>query len=140
MVKAGSAPSRFRWKRRVAKPKTTILIVDADASMRDALRRLLLAAGFSVMVFDCAEAILANLPAASGACALVDVHLRGIGGIELCRQFSERIPPTPTILVSSRDEAWMKRLMREAKPVACLFKPFDRRALLRAISKATKSE
>jgi DNA-binding response OmpR family regulator len=44
----------------------------------------------------------------------------------------------PTILMTGRDDEHTRHLMREAKPVACLFKPFDEATLLRAVRKAIR--
>jgi hypothetical protein len=42
----------------------------------------------------------------------------------------------PTILISGRDDPQTRKIIREAKPIASLLKPFDEKSLLRAIRKA----
>jgi len=107
--------------------------------MRRALDRLLHLLGFNVAVFDSAEAFLAIESPTSGACVLADLHLPGMSGFELCTELAESSHSIPTILMSSRNDLPTKRLMREAKPAATLFKPFDQRMLLRAIRKAQRN-
>ena len=70
---------------------------------------------------------------------LSDVYLPGMSGIELCQHLAAAGSQLPTILMTGRDDEHTRRLMREAKPIACLFKPFDEAALLRAIRKATRT-
>jgi FixJ family two-component response regulator len=73
------------------------------------------------------------------ACLLADVYLPAMNGIDPCRNLAPEGSRLPTILVTGRDDAQTKRLMREAKPIACLFKPFDEETLLRALRKASRS-
>jgi len=46
----------------------------------------------------------------------------------------------PTILISGRDDQQTRKMMRGAKPIASLLKPFDERNLLRAIRKALPNQ
>jgi FixJ family two-component response regulator len=55
---------------------------------------------------------------------------------ELCRSLDAAGRRLPTILMSGLDDEWTTQIMREAKPIACLFKPFEERQLIRAIRKA----
>jgi len=118
--------------------QTTVIVVDDDASVCRALKTLLQISGFNVKVFSTAEAMLAKKLSSGDLCVLSDVYLPGISGIELCRHLIHADPHLPTILMTGRDDEHTKRLMRAAKPVASLFKPFDEAALLRAIRKATR--
>jgi len=117
-------------------PKPTVLVVDDDASTCRALQRLLLLLDFNVKVFDSAKACLAGGHPTSDTCALVDVYMPRMSGPELCEKLAESSHPIPTILMSGRDDMPTRRLMREAKAVATVFKPFDEKTLLRAIQKA----
>ena len=67
---------------------------------------------------------------------VMDCAMPGMNGLELCRLLADRGPHLPTILMTGRDDDHIKRMMREAKPIASLFKPFDEAVLLRAIRKA----
>jgi len=57
-------------------------------------------------------------------------------GIELCRKMIESGRSLPTILISGRDDPQTRKIIREAKPIASLLKPFDEKSLLRAIRKS----
>jgi FixJ family two-component response regulator len=58
-------------------------VVDDDASIRRALRTLLLALGFNVLVYQRGEELLASEFLAGAACLLLDVWMPGMSGIEL---------------------------------------------------------
>lgn len=111
-------------------------MVDDDASMRNALRRQLRVLGFEVLDFESAEDFLSSELPSGAACLLLDVYLPGMSGTQLCRTLAESGRHLPTILISGRDDQQTKKMMREANPIASLFKPFDERSLLRAIHKA----
>jgi FixJ family two-component response regulator len=116
--------------------KTTVIVIDDDVSVCRALKTLLRISGYNVLIFQTAEIMLASKFPNGETCLLSDIYLPGMNGIELCRLLANREPPLPTILMSGRDDENTRRLMREAKPIACLFKPFSEGDLLHAIRKA----
>jgi len=116
--------------------KTTVIVIDDDVSVCRALKTLLQISGFSVLIFRSAEEMLAAKPPLLDTCVLSDVSLPGMNGLELCRLLADCGPHLPMILMTGRDDDHIKRMMREARPVASLFKPFDEAKLLRAIRKA----
>jgi FixJ family two-component response regulator len=116
----------------------TLIVVDDDTSIRRALETQLKIFGFNVLVFPSAlEMLSSDLPTIN-ACLLLDVHMPGMSGIELTRRLAASQPHLPTILMSGSDDRWTRHIMREANPIANLFKPFDEETLLRAIRKALR--
>jgi FixJ family two-component response regulator len=114
----------------------TIIVVDDDASIRRALRRQLQISGFNVLDFRSAEEFLDSESPTGDACLLLDVHMPGMSGIELCRRLAASERRLPTILMCGSDDGQARKMMSEANPIALLFKPFDEKSLLRAIRKA----
>ncbi|MGH9342208.1 MAG: response regulator transcription factor [Terriglobia bacterium] len=116
-------------------PKITIIVLDDDPFVCRALRTQLEIMGFAVLVFHDAESLLAiDLPR-EDVCLLADIYMPGMNGVELCRSLAAARRHLPTILMTGRDDEQTMLMMREAKPIAKLFKPFDEQALLRAIRK-----
>jgi FixJ family two-component response regulator len=118
------------------KPRATVIVVDDDASIRRALRTQLQIAGFNAVVFQSAEELLAGEFPADDTCLLLDVWMPGMNGIELCRNLAAAGRQLPTILMSGLDDERTTQMMREARPIAHLFKPFEEKQLIRAIRKA----
>jgi FixJ family two-component response regulator len=129
--------SRYRYLGK--KSTTTVIVVDDDASIRRALQTLLRILKFNVLVFPSAEDLLASELPTGPVCLLLDVYLPGMSGIELCRYLAASGRHLPTVLMSGRDDQQTRQIMREAKPVASLFKPFDEKTLLQVIRKALRA-
>ena len=113
-------------------------MVDDDASIRRALLRQLQILGFNVLDYQSAEEFLTGDIPTGDACLLLDVHMPGMSGIELCCSLAESGRHLPTILISGRDDPQTRHMMRVAKPIASLLKPFEEKDLLRAIRKALR--
>jgi FixJ family two-component response regulator len=122
------------------KSPATVIVVDDDASIRGALRRQLQILGFNVLDFGSAEEFLTSEIPAGDSCLLLDVYMPSMNGIELCRKLTESGRCMPTILISGRDDPQTRKMMRDARPVASLLKPFDEKTLLRAIRKALPNQ
>ena len=120
--------------------RPTIHVVDDDASTRRALTRLILSLGFEVEVFESAEAFLQGATPDADACLLVDVHMPGMNGVNLCLKLAASGSNLPTILMSAHSDPGTKMMAKGAHPVATLFKPFDEEALLSAISLALQTQ
>jgi len=96
----------------------------------------MVSAGFEVRAFDRPRVLLAGRMPKSNACLIVDVHLPEMTGVELCEVLAAGGCRLPVIMITGHQDQATAELMRRADPVAILFKPFSREALLAAISKA----
>ena len=116
-----------------------ILVVDDDSDLCRALSWLLRSAGFRVVTFPSAEALLAEDLVALPACMVFDIHLAGISGLELAREVTIRGWNVPIIFITARDDALTREQAKRAGAVAFLPKPFEGEALIRAIESAACS-
>ena len=116
--------------------KQTVVVVDDDTEMNQALERLLNAAGCHALTFPSAEALLEAGAAASAACLVFDVQLPGLSGLELCRQLREGGTETPVIFITAYDDAGSRAEAEEAGALAYFTKPFPRQIFLAAIDRA----
>jgi FixJ family two-component response regulator len=112
-----------------------IVIVEDDEGMRQAIARLLRAAGYATAAFESAEALLAASVAGRAACLVLDVRLPGISGFDLRRRLANGGTNVPVIFVSAHDEPAMRETAVRIGAEAYLHKPFSRSALLEAISR-----
>jgi FixJ family two-component response regulator len=116
-----------------------IAVVDDDASMRGALRNLLRSVGFRAAAFASAEEFLQASQIQDTACAIVDVRMPGMSGLELQQRLATIQCPVPLIFITAHgDEEARARALR-AGAVEFLYKPFREEVLLRAIQAALQA-
>jgi FixJ family two-component response regulator len=118
--------------------RATVILVDDDASIRRALETQLRILGFEVVVYRSGEELLASEFPLGGACLLLDIYMPAMNGLELCQVLAASGRHLPTILMTGRDDHQSRNIMRDANPMASIFKPFDETTLLRAIKKALR--
>lgn len=117
----------------------TVYVVDDDASVCNAVRRLLKSAHYLVHTFASAEEFRqANFKSSPG-CLLLDIKLPGISGFELQKELLASGVLMPVIFVTGHDRAGMEERAMRLGATAYLRKPYDEETLLGAVSIAMKS-
>ena len=69
-------------------------------------------------------------------CLVLDIHLRGMSGIDLLEKLATENVVIPIVLITAIDEAPSGEELRRPG-VTCLQKPFDEALLIQAIDTAT---
>lgn len=117
-------------------PTLTLIVVDDDEHIRRAFERLLRSHGHAVRVFASAEDCLARHEAAD--CAILDIGLPGLGGLELERRLLTPNGRIPVVFVTAGDEF---PILAAVQRSGCqlLKKPVDEHTLLAAIARAIAS-
>jgi FixJ family two-component response regulator len=113
-----------------------IAIVEDDSGMREALTRMLKAAGFEARGYCSAEAFLDDEPPDDPGCLVLDVHLPGVSGLELQRTLIDSGRAHPVVFITAHDTAAARKEADELDAVAFLTKPFEGRLLLGAVQRA----
>lgn len=113
-----------------------VLLVDDDDSLRRALARTIQLAGFEVEAFGSVQAMLARGIPERDACLVLDVDLPGIGGMELKRTLIAADRDLPTIFITALPPAEVNGPLTALRPLAVLYKPFNKEDLLDAIGRA----
>ena len=116
-----------------------IAVVDDDASMRGALRNLLRSVGFRAAAFASAEEFLQTSQIQDTACAIVDVRMPGMSGLELQQHLATIQYPIPLIFITAHGDAEARARALRAGAVDFLYKPFSEEVLLRAIQSALQA-
>src|SRR5262245_46378345 len=114
-----------------------IVVVEDDASMSQAIERILRVGGFTAVLFASAEAALeASAEAPDGL--VLDVHLPGMSGFDLFRRLALQGACVPAVFITAHDEPAIRE---EAQSLAGSYlpKPFSGRMLLDALSRALRS-
>ena len=113
----------------------TIVVVDDDDGMANALKRMLTAAGFEAAVFRSAESMLDARAADHAACMVLDVQLPGMSGFELFDRVAVEDGP-PVIFITAYDDEESRAEAERRHACAVLLKPFTGRALVVEIVRA----
>jgi FixJ family two-component response regulator len=115
------------------KAAQVVFVIDDDASMREAISRLLNAVGFRVKTFASARDFLGSqLPDVAG-CVVLDVRLPGLSGLELQREMVERGIHVPIVFITGHGDIPMSVQAMKAGAVEFLTKPFRDQELLDAV-------
>ncbi|WP_218509961.1 response regulator transcription factor [Variovorax sp. dw_308] len=120
-------------------PSGAVLVVDDDDSMRQAIERLLHAAGSNPRTYPSAEALLAESPVEGAACIVTDFQLPAMSGLELLTELRSRGNQTPVIVVTAHDTPALRQEAMRRGACAYLAKPFLGSDLLAAIEVARGS-
>ena len=119
--------------------KAVLHIIDPDASVRSALSRLALAAGFEAHAHDGVERFLAQLAPASNGCILLDASLL-VGARQMTTAMKSRGIDWPVIMLSTRHDDLAPHDARGVGARFLLNKPVDAQALFDAIAWVTEGE
>ena len=110
-----------------------IAVVDDESSVRTMLGRLLRLAKYQVIAFASGEEFLGSLTARTPACAILDVHMPGLSGLEVQSKLRISQLRIPVVLITASDDAALDRSALEMGVVRLLRKPFSSDALLEAV-------
>src|SRR6185295_9215082 len=121
-------------------PSQVVFVIDDDASMRDAVSRLLNAVGLTVQTFASAREFLnRRLPDVPG-CVVLDVRLPGLSGLDLQREMVERGIHIPVVFITGHGDIPMSVQAMKAGAVEFLTKPFRDQDLLDAVTLAIRRD
>lgn len=118
--------------------RTRIALVDDEAPVRVALGRLLRLADFEVLPYASGEEFLAALDAGRPDCALLDVHLPGLTGIEVQKRLRAALAPLPVVFITASEDPAVEREAAAAGGLRVLRKPFSSDQLLDSIAAALR--
>lgn len=116
--------------------KETIFIVDDDPGVRDSLALLLGLHGIRVQTFCDAHSFLNTILESKPGCALIDIRMDGIGGLELQQKLHARNIHLPVIVMTAHPTVAAARVAFKAGAIDYLTKPLSEAELLTAIELA----
>lgn len=123
---------------RTAKP--VIHVVDDDDSFRNAISRLMRAAGHDVRCYPSAAEFLAATPGAAPGCVLLDLHMPGPSGLDLQRTLARTENPLPIIFLTGHGDIPSSVRAMRAGAEDFLTKPVKKESLLLAIERALERD
>lgn len=116
-----------------------VVVVDDEEPIRKALCRLLRACGMIAEGFASGQVFLDSLAARRADCLLLDLHMPGLGGLEVLQQVRMLSRTLPTIVITGYDEPDTRSNCLAAGALGYLRKPLDEHSLLEAINNAVRN-
>jgi FixJ family two-component response regulator len=113
-----------------------VFVVDDDASVREALERLIRSAGLKVEAFASAEAFMDRARADSPSCLVLDVQLPDLSGLELQRRMVEANRDIPIVFLTGHGDIPSTVRAMKAGAVEFLTKPLVEGDILQSIHQA----
>lgn len=113
--------------------RSTLFVVDDEASITNAVAKLANLWGLSVEVYHSAEDFLASYDSARPGCLVLDYCLPGRSGFDLQNDLEALHSPLPIIMISGRATVELAVTAMAGGVVTFLEKPFSATALFRAV-------
>lgn len=116
-----------------------IAIVDDEASVRQALGRMLMLSGFTVETFPSGREFLdSSIRPGHPDCLVLDCHMPGVNGLDVLRQLGLSGIAIPAIVITGHDQPALRDQCLSAGAVAYMPKPLERKPLIDAIEEALR--
>ena len=117
-------------------PERIVYVVDDDPAVRRSLVRLLDSAGLHVITYETSLAFLETAPNLASGCALLDVRMPDMDGLELQAHLRQRNLPLPVIVMTGQGDVQSAVRAMKAGAVDFIEKPYRDDILLDAIEAA----
>ncbi|MCP3397197.1 MULTISPECIES: response regulator transcription factor [unclassified Bradyrhizobium] len=125
---------------RTGPDEAIVLVVDDDASMRQALTNLFESVGLQVEAFGSAAEILQANPPKAASCLVLDIRLPGLSGLELQSDLAKANIHTPIIFITGHGDIPMTVQAMKSGAVDFLTKPVREQDLLDAVQAAIERD
>ena len=116
--------------------QSTVLVVDDDISVSEALSDLFQSVGLMVEAYASAQEFLKNPPRDGPCCLVLDVRLPGKSGLDFQHELNESDVRLPIIFLTGHGDIPMSVRAMKAGAVEFLTKPFREQDLLDAVHAA----
>lgn len=115
-----------------------ILVIDDAKTMRDALKDLLIPAGFEVVEAENGEQGLERMGQHAIDLVISDLNMPGMDGLTMCGHMKEQGYHAPIFMLTTQTSPDLKAKAKDAGVVAWIIKPHKDNVLLDGIRKVLK--
>jgi FixJ family two-component response regulator len=116
------------------------LVIDDDASIREALDSLLRSIGLRTKLFASPEEFLKSAPPDVPCCLILDVRLPGRSGLDFLQELTKLKIHIPVIFITGHGDISMSVRAMKAGAVEFLTKPFREQDMLEAVQLAIERD
>jgi two-component system, chemotaxis family, CheB/CheR fusion protein len=117
----------------------TIFVIDDDRYAREAMRALLVKAGYRVNTYESAQAFLDSYRPDEKGCLITDVRMPGMNGFELLAQFVAAGNQLPAIVITGQGDIATAVQAMKAGAVDFIEKPIKAEALADCVNRALQN-
>ena len=121
-------------------PQALVFVIDDDASVREALQRLLRSVGLNAELFGSAGEFLQRKPADVSCCLVLDVRLPGLSGLDFQAELRRAGIQIPIIFMTGHADIPMSVKAMKGGAVEFLPKPFRDQDMLDAVRLALERD
>jgi FixJ family two-component response regulator len=118
----------------------TVLVVDDDASLREALSSLFRSIGLEVKLFASGPELLQSKLPDAPSCLVLDIRLPGVSGLDFQAHLARANIHIPIIIITGHGDIPMTVRAMKAGAVDFLTKPFRDQDLLDAVMRAIERD
>jgi FixJ family two-component response regulator len=112
---------------------STVVVVDDDASVREAMKELFESVGLKVIVFKSGAEFLESTIPDTSCCMVLDVRMPEMSGLKLQEELAKAEVQIPIVFVSGHGDVAMAVKAMKAGAVDFLSKPFNSQDMLDAV-------
>lgn len=116
--------------------RLSVVLVDDDGAVRDALALVLSLHGYRTRSFASAEHLLDAVDSSWVGCVVADLKMPGRSGLELAAELATRGIGMPVVIITAHGDVASARAAFRLNAVDFLEKPFDDDQLIEAIETA----
>ena len=113
--------------------KKRVAVIDDDVSIREAVSGIVRSYGFDTIVFESGADFLNSGRIDEAFCAVIDVQMPGLGGLDVQRRLAEDSRKLPLIFMTARPDERVRALAMAGGALGFFAKPVDGDELLRLI-------
>ncbi|MDH7972861.1 response regulator [Sphingomonas sp. AR_OL41] len=118
----------------------TVVVIDDDRAVREALEGLFASVGLSVDLFDSVDAYLEAAPDERPGCLVVDVRLPGKSGLDFIEEEARAGNRRAIVFISGHADIAMSVRAMKAGAIEFLTKPVREQELLDAVQRAIRHD
>jgi FixJ family two-component response regulator len=114
----------------------TVVVIEDDASLREATSCLLRSLGYRALTYCCAEEFLGSMDAHHPDCLISDIRMPGMDGFTLQATLNDKKYDVPLIFMTAFAERGSRERALAAGAHDFLMKPYREEDLLESIASA----